>query len=302
MTTTHPKEKGERLDREKECLLPLTSVRKRQCWMVGIDDSPNAYYAFHFACANMNPERDHLLLVGVAQEQTLSLGDVTKTQRKHIKRVLAFYRKEADTLGICNSLVLGQYKHIGETLCLIAERLRVNQLVLGRRSMMDIKRLLVGSTSKYVVENANCNVAVVRHPIEMKEEECVTFDKLADCFNQLHVKTSGVSKNVRDDDEFSRDKICERDKDGKVYLYIFRGQEKELKRKEINIVSEHKGREGEKKGERVGEKKGERMKDIGEKKRDIGLEEKRGERMKDVGEKKGHEIGGQEHARKQSVE
>jgi len=35
-------------------------------------------------------------------------------------------------------------------------------LVIGRRGMGKIKRLLVGSTSRYCVEHANCNVMVIK--------------------------------------------------------------------------------------------------------------------------------------------
>jgi nucleotide-binding universal stress UspA family protein len=219
--------------------------RRRQSWMVSIDESENAHYAFQFACANLNKEHDHLYIVSVAQDPSVylyMLGDVShlaKRQRKLTKRVLAFYKKEAEAQGIICTMILGQSRDVGDTLCMIAERLHVHHLALGRRSMTDLQRLLVGSTSKHVVEHANCNVAVVKPPTDVAESERFTDEKLGECFKKLHVKTSGISTIV-EDDKAERDRILKREKEGKTYLYIFRTIDEPLKRKDI-LISEHKG-------------------------------------------------------------
>jgi nucleotide-binding universal stress UspA family protein len=213
--------------------------------MVSIDESENAHYAFQFACANLNKEHDHLYIVSVAQDPSVylyMLGDVShlaKRQRKLTKRVLAFYKKEAEAQGIICTMILGQSRDVGDTLCMIAERLHVHHLALGRRSMTDLQRLLVGSTSKHVVEHANCNVAVVKPPTDVAESERFTDEKLGECFKKLHVKTSGISTIV-EDDKAERDRILKREKEGKTYLYIFRTIDEPLKRKDI-LISEHKG-------------------------------------------------------------
>lgn len=263
----------------KEC--PAMSLERRcQNWMVSIDDSACAFYAFQFACNNLLRDKDHLFLVNIVREGTLTLGDTLKSQRKFGKKILGFYMKEAERLGITCSLILGQYRHIGEALCLVAERLRINQLILGRRSMMDIKRLLVGSTSRYVVENANCNVAVVRQPIELKDEDCISNDMLTEMFNRLRVKASGVSSSVNDDiSEFSFERM--RSREGRFFLYIFRDSDKPLKRKEITIVSSSHHKREEPKEKKVEQREREMTKekgglfDVGEKRAfaDVGEQE-----------------------------
>jgi nucleotide-binding universal stress UspA family protein len=61
-------------------------------------------------------------------------------------------------------MVLGHGKHIGDSICSVIETFHISHTIVGRRSIADVKRLLVGSTSRYVVENASCNVAVVKIP------------------------------------------------------------------------------------------------------------------------------------------
>lgn len=50
----------------------------------------------------------------------------------------------------------------GSLLCKATKNYHINTIVLGRRSMSGVQRFFVGSTSKYVVENAECNVIVVK--------------------------------------------------------------------------------------------------------------------------------------------
>lgn len=59
-------------------------------------------------------------------------------------------------------MLLGTSEHIGEMICQTIENKKIDFLVIGRRGMSKLSRIFVGSTSKYCVEHADCNVLVVK--------------------------------------------------------------------------------------------------------------------------------------------
>ena len=50
----------------------------------------------------------------------------------------------------------------GERLCDMSQRLKVDCIVVGRRGMSKLKRLFLGSVSRYLVDHACCDVLVVK--------------------------------------------------------------------------------------------------------------------------------------------
>jgi len=143
-------------------------------YMVAVDDSENARAAFYQAVTMINRDRDHLYIIAVA-EDTLKYAFVTPgfvppsiylnaqaQVNKDTSILLHKYGKFCDKAGIKHTLLLGVSSHIGEMITQAADTKNVDFLVIGRRGMGKIKRLFVGSTSKYCVEHCKCNVMVVK--------------------------------------------------------------------------------------------------------------------------------------------
>jgi len=64
----------------------------------------------------------------------------------------------------------GTNNNPGLILCKAVLTYKIDNLVVGRRSLSGMERFFVGSTSKYVVENAECNVIVVKTPFGAPSE------------------------------------------------------------------------------------------------------------------------------------
>lgn len=68
-------------------------------------------------------------------------------------------------------MMKGSDSNPGSLLCKAGNNYNINTIVLGRRSMTGVQRFFVGSTSKYVVENAECNVVVVKVSLHLDSNE-----------------------------------------------------------------------------------------------------------------------------------
>jgi nucleotide-binding universal stress UspA family protein len=135
-------------------------------WMVALDGSDNAREAFYTTLNLMDKRRDELFLVSTVQSTPVSVGgyqkysdEIEETHRKY----LLDYGRRCDEEGVrYYNPILARGSHIGRMICAAAEKKGVDFLVVGRRGMNRFSRLVAGSTSKHLMENAPCNVIVVK--------------------------------------------------------------------------------------------------------------------------------------------
>jgi len=135
-------------------------------WMVALDGSDNAREAFYTTLSLMNKRTDDLFLISTVQSTPLSVGkyqrysdEIEETHRKHLLE----YGRRCEEEGVRNyKPILARGSHIGQMICVAAEQKGIDFLVIGRRGMNRFSRLVVGSTSKHVMENAPCNVIVIK--------------------------------------------------------------------------------------------------------------------------------------------
>jgi len=93
-----------------------------------------------------------------------------EVEEKRSKKILVHYGQKAKQLGIKYTMMKGSAANAGELICKAVKQYNVHTVVTGRRDMGDFKRFFLGSTSKYIVENAECNVVVVKTPFGPEEE------------------------------------------------------------------------------------------------------------------------------------
>jgi nucleotide-binding universal stress UspA family protein len=80
------------------------------------------------------------------------------------RRLLESYIARGKRMGRNDVVgVLGVTISEGEFICRLAKSRSCDFVVLGRRGLSGLKRWFVGSTSKYVMENCEANVIVVKH-------------------------------------------------------------------------------------------------------------------------------------------
>jgi len=143
-----------------------------QKYMVAIDGSTCCEDAFHTACSMLNKTKDTVYLITCVQTFPLGFGpfdNYNKQLEKVHRNYLEDYAERCESHGLKYHCILAKGSHVGGLLCKAVEEKGIDYLVLGRRGMNKFSRIVMGSTSKYCVENANSNVIVVKGSFSLPE-------------------------------------------------------------------------------------------------------------------------------------
>lgn len=112
----------------------------------------------------------------------VSMDFIIDAQHKldaHHKAILRRHSQTAHEAGVQKThLLLANGDNAGELICHAAQVKKIDYIVIGRRGMGTLKRLLLGSVSKYVLENAPCDVMVVKGEYGPAEKHDATKDEI----------------------------------------------------------------------------------------------------------------------------
>ena len=148
-------------------------------YLVAIDASENSGWAFDYATAVMDKKNDVIHLMTVIAEPgptTFSpFGDVAHNHEVMLKARAAEKEKCKRRLRyfahLCHQLEFEQpikmtlgSGHIGEIICSYIKEHKIDFLVMGRRGLGTVKRFFLGSSSRFCIEEADCNIVIVKKP------------------------------------------------------------------------------------------------------------------------------------------
>lgn len=193
-------------------------------YLIAVDGSQNASCAFD-TCVGLIKPVDELLIVTVVSPY-LNLLPFSMAEEKinqwneelgmvH-RRVLHTYAREARKKGINYHLLYAMGGHAGETLCSIAKERGVDCIVIGRRGLSKARRLFAGSTSQYCLQNAECNVMIVKANFTGEEH-----GRIADI---VHAEEKERRRRVKEE-------CCEAIKHDVPLEEIIKAEERERKRR-----------------------------------------------------------------------
>lgn len=148
-------------------------------YMVCLDGSAHAEKAYNWAVQTMNQQVDHLFLLIVAERIShafltagLSYGYIMSAQeeiQREAKKVLLKYARMAQAMKIKVTPLISTSQNAGEAICTAAKLKEADFLVVGSRGQGKVASFLLGSVSKYCVENAPCNVIIAKIPAPATE-------------------------------------------------------------------------------------------------------------------------------------
>eukprot|EP01111_Echinosteliopsis_oligospora_P001387 TRINITY_DN12116_c0_g1_i1.p1 TRINITY_DN12116_c0_g1~~TRINITY_DN12116_c0_g1_i1.p1 ORF type:complete len:130 (-),score=29.24 TRINITY_DN12116_c0_g1_i1:116-505(-) len=126
-------------------------------YLVCVDGSDNADKAFQRVKEIFQKTQDELYVM-IAH----STGDAEKSEQE--LSILKNYAKICLDNGFNSKMVAAPIppSGVGAAICEKITELQIDTVVCGRRGLNTIQRLFAGSVSRYVMENATCNVLIVK--------------------------------------------------------------------------------------------------------------------------------------------
>ncbi|EGG24911.1 hypothetical protein DFA_03156 [Cavenderia fasciculata] len=148
-------------------------------YLISVDESSNSEIAILEVIKHiLDKEKDTLFLISVAEDpitfpssamSAVIMTESLKAIEQKSKNILIQRAAIAKHLGVKNvRALLGHGNHVGEAVCKAAEEKQIDFLVVGRRGMGQVKRIFLGSTSRYILEHSPCNVICIKETEEMK--------------------------------------------------------------------------------------------------------------------------------------
>jgi len=140
-------------------------------WMIAVDNSPESKQALKFVLLNMaNRTKDQMYFINVFGMPSALPDNIWK----QLVHDTASIREESQTiLDECSNICEKEgFKHtnfaqrvgdVGEQIIKEAESKEVDFIILGSKTLT-LKKMLLGSTTKYILNQSKCSVLIVKNP------------------------------------------------------------------------------------------------------------------------------------------
>jgi nucleotide-binding universal stress UspA family protein len=136
--------------------------KRKSSILVAIDGSEYSDKAFEYACKLSISKEMPLLITNVVEEQATIGYSILKELKNSSKESLDKYETRAKSLGVRS---VGSIQSVGnpaEEILNIANRKKIDTLVIGSRGKYGTSRDMLGGTSYKLVHYSKCTVTVVK--------------------------------------------------------------------------------------------------------------------------------------------
>ena len=136
--------------------------KRKSSILVAIDGSEYSDKAFEYACKLSISKEMPLLITNIVEEHATIGYSILKELKNLSKELLDKYEARAESLGARS---VGSIQSVGnpaEEILKIANRKKIDTLVIGSRGKYGTSRDILGGTSYKLVHYSKCTVTVVK--------------------------------------------------------------------------------------------------------------------------------------------
>jgi nucleotide-binding universal stress UspA family protein len=137
--------------------------------LVAVDGSENAKRALEYASYMAKRyEAEQLGIINVIEDFGPYIRNwekhdsLVKELEKNSRELLERYKSEAESQAFTTVKVISAAGNAGEEILKVAEKEKVDTIVIGHRGLSTVSEHLLGSVSHNVIHHAKCSVVIVR--------------------------------------------------------------------------------------------------------------------------------------------
>jgi nucleotide-binding universal stress UspA family protein len=137
--------------------------------LVAVDGSKNADRAFKYAAYIAKQcEAERLFIINVIEGFGRDIrawekhGTDLKDLQQNSRELLQKYKSKALSQAFTTPEIISAAGNAGEEILRLAEKEKMDTIVVGSRGLSTVSKLLLGSVSHNVLHNAKCPVTIVR--------------------------------------------------------------------------------------------------------------------------------------------
>jgi len=136
--------------------------KRKSSILVAIDESEYSEKAFEYACKLSIGKEMPLLIANIVEEHATIGYSILKELKNSSKELLDKYETRAKSLGVQSVDSIQSVGNPAEEILKIANRKKIDTLVIGSRGRYGTSRDLLGGTSYKLVHYSNCTVTIVK--------------------------------------------------------------------------------------------------------------------------------------------
>lgn len=136
--------------------------KRKSSVLVAIDGSEYSEKAFEYACKLSISKETPLLITNIVEEHATIGYSILKELKNSSKELLIKYETRAESLGVRSVASIQSVGNPAEEILKIANKKKIDTLVIGSRGKYGTSRDMLGGTSYKLVHYSKCTVTVVK--------------------------------------------------------------------------------------------------------------------------------------------
>lgn len=130
--------------------------------LVAVDGSKYSEKAFEYACGQSIMKNIPLIIINVVEEYATTGPSILRELKKSSTKMLHDYKSRSESMGVQKASTIHCVGNAVQEILKIANRKKIDTLVIGNRGNYGISTEMLGGTSYKLIHYSKCTVTIVK--------------------------------------------------------------------------------------------------------------------------------------------